>query len=238
MRPSASILIRREGDRFFVNRQYWNKTEAFLPDSWWHVADTGTMLYDLGCGAGETFSTLTNAGEAVRLAVDSVSTIDIAGKECRVQYVDGVPVVEGIGFVRNGVLPFFSMSVTDAEQTDDAGIRQYWPSTDAIQNLECVEDAEGNVIFTPSMVNGGNAVEGVSADTLTLRKEGNFIWAVSDAEAAMTLEVVGIEGAKHVAAAGRGTVGADLSTLAPGVYVVRATDGRDVKTLKVMINDK
>lgn len=74
-------------------------------------------------------------------------------------------------------------------------------------------------------------------DKLSIEKTFNTIAAVADGNAEVTIEVVGIDGAKRATASGRGHAAADLTHLAPGVYVVRASDGSNVKTAKIMMND-
>ena len=68
-------------------------------------------------------------------------------------------------------------------------------------------------------------------------RSGDSVVAVADGDAMVTLEVIGIDGAKRASASGRGQAVADLTQLSPGVYVVRASDGTSVKTLKAMINE-
>ncbi len=82
----------------------------------------------------------------------------------------------------------------------------------------------------------------VSTDTPTFEdlrivRSGDSVVAVADGDAVVTLEVIGIDGAKRASASGRGQAVADLTQLSPGAYVVRASDGTNVKTLKAMINE-
>ena len=75
------------------------------------------------------------------------------------------------------------------------------------------------------------------AEDLRIVRSGDSVVAVADGDAVVTLEVIGIDGAKRASTSGRGQAVADLSQLAPGVYVARASDGNSVKTLKAMIID-
>ena len=75
------------------------------------------------------------------------------------------------------------------------------------------------------------------AEDLRIVRSGDSVVAVADGDAMVTLEVIGIDGAKRASASGRGQAVADLTQLSPGVYVVRASDGTSVKTLKAMINE-
>lgn len=91
-----------------------------------------------------------------------------------------------------------------------------------------------------NMIDDINISEGLATtqtDKLSIEKTFNTITAVADGDAVVTLEVIGIDGAKRATAAGRGQAVADLTQLAPGVYVVRASDGSNVKTAKIMMND-
>ncbi len=75
-----------------------------------------------------------------------------------------------------------------------------------------------------------------STEDLRIVRSGASLVAVADGDAVVTLEVIGIDGAKRATAAGRGRAAADLTQLAPGVYVARASDGHNAKTIKAMIN--
>ena len=76
-----------------------------------------------------------------------------------------------------------------------------------------------------------------TAEDLRIVRSGGSLVAVSDGDAVVEVEMIGIDGAKRATASGRGQAAADLTQLAPGVYVVRASDGTSVKTSKAMIND-
>ena len=96
----------------------------------------------------------------------------------------------------------------------------------------------GNVIFSyDDFSKPVESVDGILDDgSLSVSWTGGEVVAVADGDAVVTLEVIGIDGAKRATAAGRGQAVADLTQLAPGVYVVRVSDGSNVKTAKIMIN--
>ena len=97
----------------------------------------------------------------------------------------------------------------------------------------------GNVIFRYNDFSKPvESVDGISDDgSLSVSWTGGELVAVADGDVVVTIEVIGIDGAKRATASGRGQAAADLTQLAPGVYVVRASDGTSVKTSKAMIND-
>ena len=67
-----------------------------------------------------------------------------------------------------------------------------------------------------------------TAEDLRIVRSGGSLVAVSDGDAVVEVEMIGIDGAKRASATGRGRAAVDLTQLAPGVYVVRASDGTSV----------
>ena len=231
---AMTFLVRAEGQKWYVRLP---ENPVFPGTDWWRVATAETELYDFGCEPNGEFTTLSDYGDAGTLEVKSVSTTSFLGREAKVLRIKGgVDIVEGVGFLKHGMLPF----IADVELTVGAASENGGESSARLGSwqLKNVVDADMLIRFKPSAVSGTESVGAVMADnTLTLRRNGDSLVAVADGDAVVTLEVIGIDGAKRATASGRGRVAANLSTLAPGVYVVRASDGSSVKTAKVMMTD-
>ncbi len=162
------------------------------------------------------------------------SPIEVDGEKCRVMSFNGhkPEFIEGLGVTFNGSLPKFN-----AEISLGLGNCAIEPAHDA--SLNRAFDSAGNVIYQneTSLLPPTNSVDGVLDDVkLTMSWKDNEVVAVGGGDAVVTLEVIGIDGAKRATASGRGHAVADLTQLAPGVYVVRVSDGSNVKTAKIMIN--
>ncbi|WP_304382071.1 T9SS type A sorting domain-containing protein [Paramuribaculum intestinale] len=231
---AMTFLVRAEGQKWYVRLP---ENPVFPGTDWWRVATAETELYDFGCEPNGEFTTLSDYGDAGTLEVKSVSTTSFLGREAKVLRIKGgVDIVEGVGFLKHGMLPF----IADVELPVGAASDNGEESSARLGSwhLKNVVDADMLIRFKPSAVSGTESVGAVMADnTLTLRRNGDSLVAVADGDAVVTLEVIGIDGAKRATAAGRGQAAADLTQLAPGVYVVRASDGSNVKTAKVMMTD-
>ena len=222
-----TFLIREEDGKYFL-RLPEDSNMGFNYESWWHMENSEALLYDFNCNEGKAFMTVGNEGEADTYEVKSVSSIQIDGKDFKVFNSPseaggyGAPVIEGIGYVTHGILPYGHFTVPVG-------------GPGAGPDIVSIVDLEGNIVFTPDMLNT-RSVDGVLDDVkLTMSWKDNEVVAFADGDAVVTLEVIGIDGAKRATAADRGQAAADLTQLAPGVYVVRASDGSNVKTLKVVI---
>lgn len=229
--PTEGFLMREENGIVYLYDPYSYVKDA--PDVHEFV------LYNFNLEEGDTMDAWMNFGNyetreatKVEIITDKKGVqrkrITLLPKEGVFGYGE-VEVVEGIGVVSTGTLPFIETDAMTDPYSDEDGTT--YPNRFHGESLQCVMDLAGNVIYGDPVT----AVESAVADQLTLSAAADMATAASSATAAVRIKAVSADGITVADSEGNGSVSIDLSQLPAGIYVIHASDGAATRTAKIVV---
>ena len=202
------------------------------------------LVYDFDRKAGESYELWAgiwywnglpewhSTGEGAECKILSTEKVEIDGEECFVQNVsyrmpstDYFKIIDGIGFVEHGFLPFLYCDMRTGFDTVEC-------------NLNRVYNAEGDIIYRALDIDSETVyVEKVNdKSSLSLNYGGEAVFAESSDGTAISLSLLDISGTVMSRVSGTGSVSASTFALSPGVYVaVAEADGSTVARRKFVV---
>ena len=231
------VYLMREDDGrvYLLNKGIGNLSEIY-PDGVDEI-----MVYDFNKSAGESYRfdygvqywncerIWYSDAENGYCNIVSTETVCVDGDECIKQNIavmfEESSIVEGIGFVQHGTLPFFYVDIRTGLE---------WVDCD----LNRVYDSVGNVIFEGEcfdapMVGIGSVSEDASP---RIKYDGKALQVKSPDGTGISLSLLDISGTLMSRVSGNGSVSASTAALSPGVYVaVAEADGATVARRKFVV---
>lgn len=202
------------------------------------------LVYDFTLGTGDSASIASwlsywnetpvlnvfgDDAESGRFSVISTETVTVDGIESLVQngnynYLDGVKVIEGIGFVNNGFLPMLQLDMRTASSYID-------------YTLNRVYSSEGDILYRGLDLDYETlSVDGIERETVGMTYAGGAVCVTGEGQ--LHLALYDMTGRTVATAIGEGAVSLSTDSLAPGVYtaVCRSSSGTATTVLQTTAN--
>ena len=224
-------LMREEDGRvYMLNKDLdYISNDEFMPNEF--------LVYDFNKKQGESYDSWIGLWYWNEIPFDvmnyqfdvkTTDTIEIDGEECTIQNVttlDNLSIIEGIGFVKHGFLPFLYCDMRTHIGTVDC-------------DLNRVYNAEGDIIYRALDIDSETvSVEKVyDKSSLSLNYGGEAVFAENPDGTGISLSLLDISGKVMSRVSGTGSVSVSTAALTPGVYIaVAEADGSAVARRKFVV---